>query len=166
MKVNKTILMALANLIIASSCPSAIAGPLKPILDNINTWTSRSLIARFAAGDVKYVGGEIKTITFSNGSHSIHGDQCKDLILEVLRGNKNDPDLYDKTKIPNVDYTETGFMDHVTGCILYFDAGQYYVKKDELTVLIARYVESKNNTRLILEIKSEEEAENNPAASQ
>jgi hypothetical protein len=40
----------------------------------------------------KYVGGRIRKITFSAGPNgNFHGPQCFGLILEVLRGDKENP---------------------------------------------------------------------------
>jgi hypothetical protein len=86
---------------------------------NIESWTPQSLTARFGADAVnaKYVGGRIRNITFSAGPHgNFHGDQCFGLILEVLRGDKENPIGEDS----NLEFDNDNgiWVDHETGCTI------------------------------------------------
>ena len=104
---------------------------------NIDTWTPESLKAHFGAASAQYVAGKIKTITFSAGPKgNFHGDQCFELILEVLRGAKDNPDLTGNT--PNVDFGDTVWVDHETGCVItVVKPFHFIVTKDGVVVLTA-----------------------------
>jgi hypothetical protein len=86
---------------------------------NIDSWTPQSLKAHFGAASAKYVGGRIRKITFSAGPNgNFHGPQRLELILEVLRGDKENPDLHGR-RTPNVDFVDDSlWIDRETGCTI------------------------------------------------
>jgi hypothetical protein len=92
---------------------TAVVGlPLAAQAQNIDSWTPKTLKTHFGAASAQYDGATIKTVTFSAGPNgNFHGDQCFELILEVLRGSEAD---YHS----NIDFGDGIWVDHQTGCTI------------------------------------------------
>jgi hypothetical protein len=129
---------------------------------DIDSWTPKSLKARFGEVHVKYVDRKIKTITLGPINH-FHGPQCLGLILEVLRGPNDIPNP--KVEDLNLEITndDSVWTDHKTNVTINQLQGFVFVavKSTDVTkpglsngsvVLTAHLVDDEQGERLVLSV--------------